>query len=180
MLRRALSLASSAALRASVAQLPPSALPAAGIAVRYATKSASREDAVRDEWASVRKARGSSKTLKPPGKGKQAARPDGHMGGSGSGAAPAPERGQAAHKSSTAEAAAAVAPARRVVDVPDRVSVKELARALEVPVARVEAVMGELDDAPVTEEECVPSCSGDSAALCPPFSLTPVHSYLGW
>ena len=165
MLRRVLVAASAAALRASVAQLPPSALPAAGIAARYVTKAAPREEAVRDEWASsvrVPRPRGSSKTPKPPSKGKQGARPDGNDGGSGSGAAPGPERGQGGQKGKqAAAAAAAVPPPRRVVDVPDRVSVKELARALEVPVARVEAVMAELDDAPATEEECVVAPSRD-------------------
>jgi len=45
-------------------------------------------------------------------------------------------------------------PPPRVATVPERVSVRELARALNVPIARVEAIMADLGDAAASEEEC--------------------------
>jgi hypothetical protein len=156
MLRRGLALASAcAALRASVAQLPPAALPAAGIVaarVRHASGGRGRDEDEAKHWAArVPRPRGSAKSSKAPGKSKQARSED-----SAEGASSATQQQQGGAKvAATPPPPAAPPPPRRVVDVPDRVTVKELARALDVPVSRVEAVLAELDEAATTDEEYV-------------------------
>ena len=59
-------------------------------------------------------------------------------------------------------------PPLRLVAVPERVSVVELARALGVPRSQLEALMATLGDAPASEEECVAPHSPLAARLTRP------------
>jgi hypothetical protein len=76
----------------------------------------------------------------------------------GAAAAAKPPGGAAAASAAAAAPPPAPAPPPppRVVLVADRVSVRELARALEVSLPRLEELMSELGDAPASEEECAP------------------------
>jgi len=135
-MRRAALLALGAARRAACAQPPPSFFPAAQLPWR--TLSVGAEEA--SEWAARSvKARGSSKSKSWGGKGKAA------KGDAAPAAAGARQQEEAAR--------AAEPPPPRLVSIPDRVTVRQLAKALEVTTARVEAIMADLDEAPASEEE---------------------------
>jgi|APGre2960657444_1045066.scaffolds.fasta_scaffold00931_2 hypothetical protein len=168
-MRRFASLCSGAARRAQTVQPPPPWPPAAAAQLcRRLAHAEAREEDASGGWASrASKARGGSKSAKwakghfrtprePP------TRPDGLP--------------DAALPDVAARAQTAGPPALRVVDIPNRVSVRQLARALDVPTERVEAIMAELDESPASEEECVampsPVCVSCGARLKRPSPQT--------
>lgn len=160
-MRRAACLLAAAARRAHAPQPAPAHQQLAARFASFAREEREREDV--SAWAGKTKARGGAKAKQwSKYKGKETAAPPAEVVSEKSAAA-------------VPAAAAAVAQPPPSVAVPDRVTVRQLAKALNVTVSRVEVIMAQLDDAPASDEECV--CRGHLCVALPlPIPSAPRHN----